>query len=152
MFSYLKPNNKKMNIKNITSISAFLVLGIFIILSSCSNTAKEKNTSAELSTSKKEAPKTVYASDITPFFDDCKLILGDGSNVGHANNFEHKDFFYTINDGKSDWVVYKTPNAGSTHGSSNNTRTELAQAKKWYPATAACTLGRRSPKTQPCFP
>ena len=70
------------------------------------------------------------------FFDDWKLILGDGSNAGIANNFEHKDFFYTVNDGKSIWVVYKAPNAGDTHGTSNNTRTELAQAKKCYPKTA----------------
>ncbi|MGH1435548.1 MAG: polysaccharide lyase family 7 protein [Lewinella sp.] len=109
-------------------LSTLLIFGIFLILNSCSNTANE--------TSEEEVQKTVYASDVIPFFDHWKLILGDGSNAGFANNFEHKDFFYTANDGESDWVVYKAPNAGDTHGTSNNTRTELAQAKKWYPATA----------------
>jgi hypothetical protein len=98
------------------------------MLSSCSNNAKKANN--------KEVEKTIYPSDVTPFFNHWNLILGDGSNVGHANNFENKDFFYTANDGKSNWVVYKAPNAGNTHGSSNNTRTELAQMKKWHPETA----------------
>jgi len=75
--------------------------------------------------------ETVYASEVIPFFDDWKLILGDGSNAGVANNFENKDFFYVANDGKDDWVVFRAPNGGNTHGSSNNTRTELAQIKKW---------------------
>lgn len=78
----------------------------------------------------------IYASHVIPFFDHWNLILGDGSNAGIANNFENKDFFFTTNDGTTDWVVFKTPNAGDTHGTSNNTRTELAQLKKWYPKTA----------------
>ena len=117
-----------MNKKIITSVSTLFVLNIFIILNSCTNTAKKTN--------EKELPKTVYASDIIPFFDHWKLILGDGSNAGFANNFENKAFFYTANDSNSDWIVFKTPNGGHTHGTSNNTRTELAQAKKWYPKTA----------------
>jgi len=120
----LKANNKNI----VTSISTLLILGVFLVLHSCTNTPKKPN---EI-----EVKKTIYASDVMPFFNDWNLILGDGSNVGHANNFEHKDFFYTRNDGNSNWVVYKTPNAGDTHGTSNNTRTELAQVKKWYPATA----------------
>jgi len=118
-----------MNKKFTTSVSAFLILGIFLMLNSCSNTTKK--------TSKKEADKTVYASDVTPFFNHWKLVLGDGSNAGLANNFEHKDFFYTANDGKRDWVVYKAPNSGGTHGTSKNTRTELAQLKKWSSLTDA---------------
>ena len=64
-----------------------------------------------------------------------------GYNSGNWNwevgyNFENKDYFYTANDGNSDWVVFKAPNGGDTHGTSNNTRTELAQVKKWYPKTA----------------
>ena len=117
-----------MNKKIITSLSSFMILSVFLMLSSCSNTPKKSN--------KEEAQKTVYASEVIPFFDHWKLILGDGSNAGKAIDFEHKDFFYTANDGKSNWVVYKAPNAGNTHGSSNNTRTELAQTKKWYPETA----------------
>ena len=33
--------------------------------------------------------------------------------------------------------MYKAPNAGDTHGTSNNTRTELAQLKKWSSLTDA---------------
>lgn len=93
----------------------------------------EKSKKAE----KKVTNDTLFASDVTPFFNHWKLILGDGSNAGDATNFEHKDFFYTAHDKQGDWVVYKAPNAGDTHGTSNNTRTELAQTKKWYPMTDA---------------
>lgn len=117
-----------MNRKYIKSVSKFLILGIFLILNSCNKTAKKTN--------KNETQKTVYASEIIPFFDHWKLILGDGSNVGFANNFENKDFFYTAKDENGDWIVFKAPNGGDTHGTSKNTRTELAQVKKWYPKTA----------------
>jgi len=114
--------------KSITILSTPLIISIFLTLSSCSNTTKK--------TGKEEVQKTVYASDVIPFFNHWNLILGDGSNAGIANDFENKDFFYTANDDRGNWVVYKAPNGGDTHGTSNNTRTELAQVKKWYPATA----------------
>ena len=104
-------------------------LGLILFLNSCSN-SKKKEVKIE-----KEL-ETVYANDIIHFFDNWNLILGDGSNAGIANNFEHKDFFYTVNDSIENWVVFKAPNAGNTHGTSNNTRTELAQTKKWYPSKA----------------
>ncbi|MCP9235226.1 polysaccharide lyase family 7 protein [Lewinella sp. JB7] len=84
-----------------------------------------------------EAATETYASDVLSFSDHWNLILGDGSNVGHPNNFEHPDFFYVAEDDGIDWVVFKSPNAGDTHGTSNNTRTELAQTKKWSPDTPA---------------
>jgi hypothetical protein len=80
--------------------------------------------------------ETVYASDVIPFFQHWKLILGDGSNVGIPTNFENKEYFYTQTEDDDNWVVFKAPNGGNTHGTSNNTRTELAQLKKWYPKTA----------------
>jgi len=83
------------------------------------------------------AQNSVYPSDVMPFFNHFNLILGDGSNVGQALDFNQKDFFYTENDAEGDWVVYKAPNAGNTHGTSNNTRTELAQLKKWSPMAEA---------------
>lgn len=106
----------------------FVGLGAFLMLNSCSNSAKKSN--------KNELLKTVYASDVIPFFNEWNLILGDGSNAGIANNFENKDYFFTKKDGINNWIVFKAPNGGDTHGTSNNTRTELAQVKKWYPATA----------------
>ena len=107
-------------------------LGILLSLSSC----KKANESTKEESSKEEVSKIVYASEVIPFFEDWKLILGDGSNAGIANNFENKDFFYTTNDEEGNWIVFKAPNGGDTHGTSYNTRTELAQAKKWYPKTA----------------
>ncbi|MDC0177738.1 polysaccharide lyase family 7 protein [Polaribacter sp.] len=125
-----------MNKKNITFVAAFLILGTFLVFTSCKDTAKKTNTSSSSNTNEKEIQKTVYASDVIPFFDNFKLILGDGSNVGKPINFENQDFFYTEKGSNENWVVFKAPNAGSTHGTSNNTRTELGQTKKWYPKTA----------------
>ncbi|ALJ06382.1 alginate lyase [Pseudalgibacter alginicilyticus] len=121
-----------MNKNIITSVFTLIIINLFLVLNSCKSEVKK----AKLITNKEGTIKKVYASNVIPFFDHWKLILGDGSNVGIANNYENKDFFYTTNDGKSDWVVFKTPNGGDTHGTSNNTRTELAQTKKWYPKTA----------------
>ena len=107
----------------------FSSLILLILFFSCKNTTK------------KDINKTDnivrYANDIIPFFQHWNLILGDGSNAGQAVNFENKNFFFTANDDKNNWVVFKTPNAGNTHGTSNNTRTELAQLKKWTPMSEA---------------
>lgn len=81
--------------------------------------------------------KDIPASDVIPFFHHWNLILGDGSNAGPAINYKHKDFFYTTKDSNGYWIVFKAPNSGDTHGTSNNTRTELAQRKKWSPYTDA---------------
>jgi len=115
--------------RSIKSLSKLIVLCSLPVLNSCSNAKQES--------SKTNGEAVVFASDVIPFFDHWKLILGDGSNAGVANDFEHKDFFYTANDESGSWVVYKAPNAGDTHGTSNNCRTELAQAKKWSPMTKA---------------
>ena len=104
-----------MNKKIITSLATFLFLSIFLLLNSCSDTAQKPKKEEASSQTK----KAVYPSDVIKYFSQWNLILGDGSNAGNAKNFEHKDFFYTANDGKSDWIVYKTPNAGDTHGTSN---------------------------------
>ena len=129
----MKPNFKKI----VISISTFIIFGIVITLNSCGDTAKNPDTSTTLSTSEKEDKKTIYPSEVISFFNHWNLILGDGSNAGQAINFEHEDFFYTVNDGNRNWVVFKAPNAGDTHGTSKNTRTELAQTKKWSPLTDA---------------
>lgn len=86
---------------------------------------------------KKATAAAPYASEVIPFFQHWNLILGDGSNVGEAINFSHKDFFYTVQEEQIPWVVFKAPNAGDTHGTSNNTRTELAQKLKWSAISAA---------------
>ena len=132
-----------MNIKNLkTLLHCLSLVGLVFLLNSCSNTDKKQNNT--------DTKTNLYPSDIFPFFDEFKLILGDGSNAGHPIKFEDKDFFFTTNDGTQDWVSYKTPNAGNTHGTSNNTRTELAQSKKWSPMTnskmtATCKVMNVSP-------
>ncbi|MAL58723.1 MAG: alginate lyase [Flavobacteriaceae bacterium] len=105
------------------------IICLLLLFSACENkNSKSKTNDKELG---------VTANDIIPFFEHWNLILGDGSNVGQATNYENKDFFYTAKDEKADWVVFKSPNAGNTHGTSNNTRTELAQLKKWFPMSEA---------------
>ncbi|MEQ9426647.1 MAG: polysaccharide lyase family 7 protein [Cyclobacteriaceae bacterium] len=109
-------------------LSKMPLLGLLIAIG-CSSPNKE-STGAE-------AQETVYASDVIPFFEHWNLILGDGSNAGLASDFVHENFFFTASDSVGDWAVFKAPNAGDTHGTSNNTRTELAQLKKWSPMTDA---------------
>ena len=113
----------KITILKFAVVSAFL-----LVISSCKeNTKQVQNETVQ---------KIAYASEVIPFFQHWNLILGDGSNAGQAVDFVNNDFFYTTKEGDTDWVVFKTPNGGDTHGTSNNTRTELAQLKKWYPKTA----------------
>ncbi|WP_245838746.1 polysaccharide lyase family 7 protein [Maribacter sedimenticola] len=114
----------------------FITFCAILLLCSCKNESKKIDNSTSSKTEYKTDMVKMYPSDVIPFFNEWKLILGDGSNVGHANQFEHNDFFYTANDSTGNWVVFKSPNGGNTHGTSNNTRTELAQVKKWYPKTA----------------
>ncbi len=114
-------------------VNSVFVIGALFILKSCSFLKKGNS----VNDNEQIVTKVNVPNDVIPFFQHWNLILGDGSNVGKATNFEDKDFFYTSNDGKDDWVVFKTPNAGNTHGTSNNTRTELAQLKKWSPMTDA---------------
>lgn len=118
-------------------LTCTVFVGILLLLSGCSNTAKKSNTTDAKNTNVQQSKGSTYPSDVMSFFTHWHLVLGDGTNVGHPIDYEHKDFFYTSSDGQNNWVVYKTPNAGNTHGTSNNTRTELAQSKKWSPMTDA---------------
>ena len=107
--------------KKITLVYRLLMLTSVFFLQGCTGTNQS----------------TLKPNDVIPIFQHWNLILGDGSNVGPAINYENKDFFYTTKEGEENWVVFKTPNAGNTHGTSNNTRTELAQLKKWSPMSDA---------------
>lgn len=118
-----------MNKRNIALQLPFFLLPIFLILASCNAPAGEKEAEQD--------QQTVYPSAVIPFFDHWNLILGDGTNAGPAVDFEKEDFFFSASDEDGDWVVFKIANAGNTHGTSNNTRTELAQLKKWSPMTPA---------------
>ncbi|SHG20855.1 polysaccharide lyase family 7 protein [Flagellimonas flava] len=125
------PNIKSLKTYKSTFLKYVLLMGFISLFVGCSERKKKNISNPE------RAQIGLNANDVIPFFKHWNLILGDGSNVGQATNFEDENFFYTASDDKTDWVVFKTPNAGSTHGTSNNTRTELAQLKKWSPMTDA---------------
>ncbi|MEQ6166121.1 polysaccharide lyase family 7 protein [Ekhidna sp. MALMAid0563] len=118
-----------MKINRINLSLMVLILIAIPLLDSCSSSSKKSGN--------EETVETVYPSDIIPFFDHWNLILADGSNTGVAIDYKNEDFFYSTTDSQGSWVVFKAPNAGNTHGTSNNTRTELAQLKKWYPMSNA---------------
>jgi len=110
-----------------------LLASVAALLSSCSDTKKKTVTEAEVETIAEAAieVKTKYPSDVIPFLDKWKILLGDGSKSKELVNFENEKFFYDHNDGKTDWIVYKTPNSGITSKTSSNTRTELHQKDYW---------------------
>ena len=108
------------------------LIGIMVLFTCCNG--GNKKTPEHL---KDLSSTTIKANDVIPFFEHWNLILSDGTNAGPAVDYENKDFFYTSTDENGNWVVFKSPNAGNTHGTSNNTRTELAQLKKWTPMTSA---------------
>lgn len=115
-----------MNIKRFRSLFAVLLLGGLIpFYSSCSQADKKQQEPA--------AKNIIFPSDVIPFMDQFKILLGDGTHTNELIGYEQKDFFYAENDGKTNWVVYKTPNSGITSKTSSNTRTELHQVAEWIP-------------------
>jgi len=124
-----------MNIKIIKSLShSLFIIGFALALNSCSNSTTEK-------TKSEASQKTIYPSDVIPFMDKFKILLGDGTKSNDLVNYEDKDFFYAKNDNKTNWVVYKTPNSGITSKTSSNTRTELHEKKQWTPETGGKLTG-----------
>lgn len=111
----------------ITFSMTLLSLGFLFFCGGCKE--KMKQVQSEASAAHK------YPSDVIPFMDKWKILCGDGTRSEDLVNFEKKDFFYVENDGKTDWVVYKTPNSGVTSRTSSNTRTELGQKAHWIPET-----------------
>ncbi|AXG68182.1 alginate lyase [Kordia sp. SMS9] len=115
----------RFNISKSTFIFNTLLMSVILLCNSCAENKKEN------------IENSVKPNEVIPFFQHWNLILGDGANVGKATDYDDKNYFYTANDANGNWVVFKSPNAGNTHGTSNNTRTELAQLKKWMPMTEA---------------
>ena len=108
---------------------------LFLIVFSLVVVACKNNTSSAIESSEQDEEKAqiIYPSDVIPFMSQWKILLGDGTYVDNLENYKKDNFFYVENDGKTDWVVYKTPNAGITSKTSKNTRTELGQKKHWIP-------------------
>ncbi len=111
----------------------FLMIGFALVLFSCTDRAKKS--------SKEDLKGTVNPSDVLPFMDKWKILLGDGTHKDDLIGFKKDNFFYVKNDGTTDWVVYKTPNSGITSRTSSNTRTELGQKTHWIPETGGKLTG-----------
>ena len=129
-------NKIKINMKKNKSLLGLQLstVGFAILLSSCGNTTKknvEEKPVTETTVEEKVTEK--YPSDVISFMDKFKILLGNGDKSKDLINYANKDFFYASNDGKTDWVVYKTPNSGITSKTSSNTRSELHQKEEWKP-------------------
>lgn len=108
-----------------TSVVILIMLGFGWSCSTKSeNSAQEYNEESAQEVAR--FPSDVYK------LDDWTLMLGNGDHPKTLSNFEHKDYFYSTNDG-DDWVVFKAPNGGITSPNSHNTRTEFGQVKRWTP-------------------
>ena len=117
--------------------SLIIFITIFTVFA-CKNNPK----SASETAAKNETEEQIkYPSDVIPFMDKWKILLGDGTNVDDLVNYQKEGFFYVENDGKTDWVVYKTPNSGITSRTSKNTRTELGEKAHWIPETGGKLTG-----------
>ena len=125
--------------KSSKSICKLIVFSGIILLCSCGDKTKKATIDAENKIDNEVT--TTYPSDVIPFFDKFKILLGDGTSKKDLNNYEDKDFFYVQNDGVTDWVVYKTPNSGVTSKTSSNTRSELHQKEEWTPTVGGKLTG-----------
>lgn len=112
---------------------SILCISFIAFFTHCSNSSKK-------TTDSKKDTK-VYPSDVIPFMNKWKILLGDGTSIKELINYEKKDFFYVEYDGKTNWVVYKTPNSGVTSQTSKNTRTELGEKRHWIPETGGKLTG-----------
>ena len=112
-----------------------LIIILIAVINGCSETTTTEESHTQIT------PTVKYPSDVIPFMDEFKILLGDGTNSNVLVNYEAKDFFFTTNDGTTDWIVYKTPNSGTTSKNSSNTRTELHQKKEWIPETGGKLTG-----------
>ncbi len=101
----------------------FLILNGMVLLIACSSNKQN---------GEKEEKQPKYPSDVISNLGEWKILLGNGESSGNLINFEHKDYFYDVNDG-IDWVVYKAPNGGITSPNSHNTRSELGEKRRWKP-------------------
>lgn len=113
-------------------ITILSIIGLSLI--SCNKKSNQGSSTAQESTSP-------YPSAVIPSLDQWKILLGNGESHEDLNEFEHKDYFFTVNDNEVDWVVYKAPNGGITSPNSHNTRTELGQKARWTPQVGGKLTG-----------
>ena len=116
--------------------STLIIFVSVFVFFSCKNNSK---TNLDTITETQKVKK--YPSDILLFLDKWKILLGDGTYKDSLINYKKNNFFYVENEGKTDWVVYKTPNSGVTSKTSKNTRTELGQKEHWTPEVGGKLTG-----------
>ncbi|MGJ8593194.1 MAG: polysaccharide lyase family 7 protein [Aquaticitalea sp.] len=117
---------------------SLIIIITMLTIFSCKNSLKTAPNTSEKSEMNSQVK---YPSDVIPFMDKWKILLGDGTHVEDLENYQKEDFFYVENDGTTDWVVYKTPNSGITSRTSKNTRTELGEKAHWIPETGGKLTG-----------
>lgn len=117
---------------------ALSIIGILLLTFACKNSPESTSEAISKNETKEE---TKYPSDVLSFMNEWKILLGDGSHTESLEKYEKKDFFYVSTESETDWVVYKTPNAGITSRTSSNTRTELGELKRWTPETGGKLTG-----------
>jgi hypothetical protein len=71
--------------------------------------------------------------EMVPFFREWKITLGSGKTIKNIVSFRDENYFYTLKENNTDWIVYKTPNSGVTTRNSSNTRSELHNFTEWIP-------------------
>ena len=120
-----------MKLKKASIAVALLAASSTLFLSSCSDKKKKPVIEKEVESKIENIIKNTFPSDVIPFFDKWKILLGDGSKSKSLINFENKDFFYVEKEEETNWIVYKTPNSGITSKTSSNTRSELHQKEYW---------------------
>lgn len=119
---------------------SIFIIAVLLVVVACKNQPKittESTTDTGVTTEN----VTTYPSDIVPFMDKWNILLGNGEHIKDITDYEHKDFFYTLKDGQTDWIVYKSPNSGVTSPNSGNTRTELRQKEEWTTETGGKLTG-----------
>jgi len=131
-----------MNLKTLKSFATIapVIAGIALSIQSCAPKATDKK-EAVSNTETSKTTTITYPSDVIPFFDKWKILLGDGTKNKDLINYQKEGFFYTQNDKGTNWVVYKTPNSGITSKTSSNTRSELHQKEEWTAATGGNLTG-----------
>ena len=121
-------------------IASLLSIGLALSICSCKeDTAKPEAYKGASKDMSQEMAK--HPSDVIPFMDQFKILNGDGTRSKELVNYTYKDFFYTTRENDTNWVVYKTPNKGTTSPNSSNTRTELHQVEEWVPMTGGNLTG-----------
>lgn len=124
-----------MILNNAKTLIGLLSIAFLISYTSCNQTTDAESAQTTAATTESKSMKKSHPSDVIPFMDQFKILLGDGTHADNLVNYTNEKFFYSKNDGNRDWVVYKTPNKGVTSPNSSNTRSELHQKKQWTPLT-----------------